>query len=112
MLDRAGVIVSVNDAWREFSAANDGNGSRTGVGMSYLAVCDAAGDDEYAVEVGSAIRAAAAGDLPAPATIVVPCHAPTVERWYDVLISPRLNRNFSTIGVAVTLTLRAARPKH
>lgn len=110
MLDRTGVIVSVNDAWREFSAANGGNGSRTGVGMSYLAICDAAGDDVHAREVSAAIRAAAGGDLPSPITIVVPCHSPAVQRWYDVLVSPRLNRQFRTIGVAVTLTLRASAP--
>ncbi len=110
MLDRTGVIISVNDAWREFSTANGGNGSRTGVGMSYLAVCDAAEDDEYAREVAAMIRAAAAGDLSAPVIITVPCHAPAVQRWYDVLISPRWNRRFRVIGVAVTLTLRAAAP--
>ena len=107
MLDRTGVIVSVNDAWRDFSAANGGNSSRTGVGMSYLAVCDAAGDDVHAHAVAAAIREAASGDLPAPVTIVVPCHSPQVQRWYDVLVSPRLNRKFRTVGVAVTLSLRA-----
>ena len=110
MLDRTGVIVSVNDAWREFSASNGGNGSRTGVGMSYLSVCDAAADDVHAREVGAAIRAAAGGDLPAPISIVVPCHAPAVQRWYDVLVSPRLNRQFRTVGVAVTLTQRMSGP--
>jgi hypothetical protein len=109
MLDRTGVITSVNDAWREFSAANGGNGSRTGVGMSYLAVCDAAGDDINARQVAAAIRAAASGDLPAPVTMVIPCHAPEVLRWYDVLVAPRLDRRFRTIGVVVTLSLRTAR---
>ncbi len=112
MLDRAGVIISVNDAWREFCAANGGNGSRTGVGMSYLAVCDAAGDDMNARQAAAAIRAAASGDLPGPVNIVVPCHAPAVLRWYDMLVSPRLDRRFRTVGVAVTLTLRAARAVH
>ncbi len=109
MLDRAGVITSVNDAWREFSAANGGHGSRTGVGMSYLAVCDAAGDDINARQVAASIRAAASGDLPTPVNMVIPCHAPEVLRWYDVLVSPRLDRRFRTVGVAVTLSLRTAR---
>jgi hypothetical protein len=60
-------------------------------------------------QVAAAIRAAASGDLPTPVNIVIPCHAPAVQRWYDVLVSPRLDRRFRTVGVAVTLSLRAAR---
>jgi len=106
MLDRRGVIVSVNDAWRAFSAANGGNGCRTGVGVSYLAVCDAAAGDPYADRVAAAIRQAAAGDLPGPQSVLVPCHAPSRQRWYDILVSPRWNRRFRPVGVAVTVSLR------
>ncbi len=106
MLDRCGVIVSVNDAWRAFSAANGGNSSRTGVGVSYLSVCDAATGDPYADQVASAIRQAAAGDLPGPLSVLVPCHSPTRQRWYDVLVSPRWNKRFRPVGVAVTVSLR------
>lgn len=106
MLDRCGVIVSVNDAWRAFSAANGGNSSRTGVGVSYLSVCDAAVGDPYAEQVAAAIRQAAAGDLPGPLSVLVPCHAPTLQRWYDILVSPRWNKRFRPVGVAVTVSLR------
>lgn len=106
MLDRCGVIVSVNDAWRAFSAANGGNSSRTGVGVSYLSVCDAAVGDPYADQVAAAIRQAAAGDLPGPLSVLVPCHAPTRQRWYDILVSPRWNKRFRPVGVAVTVSLR------
>ncbi|MGS0684703.1 hypothetical protein ACVBEQ_06080 [Nakamurella sp. GG22] len=106
MLDRCGVIVSVNDAWRAFSAANGGNSSRTGVGVSYLSVCDAAVGDPYADQVAAAIRQAAAGALPGPLSVLVPCHSPTRNRWYDVLVSPRWNKRFRPVGVAVTVSLR------
>lgn len=106
MLDRCGVIVSVNDAWREFSAANGGNSSRTGVGVSYLSVCEAAAGDPYADHMAAAIKRAAAGDLPGPLSVLVPCHAPTRLRWYDVLVSARWNKQFRPVGVAVTVSLR------
>ena len=44
LLDRHGVIVAVNDAWRAFSAENGGDSTRTGIGVSYLDVCDSADD--------------------------------------------------------------------
>lgn len=41
-LDEAGVIVAVNQAWRDFAAANDGRTDRVHEGTSYLLVCEQA----------------------------------------------------------------------
>jgi anti-anti-sigma factor len=110
LLDRDGVIVWVNDAWRDFAAANGGDLSRAGTGVSYLDVCAAAGDDPTARDVAAAIRAALAGDLPEPAEIEMPCHSPRAGRWYDVLISARHGDNGRLLGGTVTLSL--ARSQH
>ncbi|MBF0259594.1 MAG: hypothetical protein HQK62_12280 [Desulfamplus sp.] len=45
IVSKTGDIVAVNDAWKNFSEQNDGDPSRTGVGMNYLAVCKAAGEN-------------------------------------------------------------------
>lgn len=42
VLDETGTIVSVNKAWRTFAVGNGANPKRTGEGVNYLAVCDAA----------------------------------------------------------------------
>jgi anti-anti-sigma factor len=111
LLDRDGVIAWVNQAWRAFAAANGGDPARTGAGVSYLQICAAAGDDPAAAEAAAAIRAALAGDLPAPLTIGVPCHSPATERWFDVLISSRYADDGRRQGATVTLSLARSRPQ-
>lgn len=62
VLDERGIIVSVNDAWRSAAHANALQARDAGVGASYLAVCERAGDREpVAREVGSALRDMLAG---------------------------------------------------
>jgi anti-anti-sigma factor len=111
LLDRDGVIAWVNQAWQAFAAANGGDPGRTGRGVSYLQACAAAGDDRVAQEVVGAIRAALAGDLPGPLTVEVPCHSPVTERWFDVLISSRLDDHGRCLGATVTLSLARSQPR-
>jgi PAS domain S-box-containing protein len=103
LVDRSGTIVAVNDAWTAFGAANGGDPDRSGVGCSYLAVCDGA-DDRHAREVARALHNALAGDLPAPARVALPCHAPGTPRWFDVLISSRYDDLGACVGGTVTLS--------
>jgi hypothetical protein len=97
LVDRAGVIVWVNPAWKDFSRQNGGDPARTGVGMSYLDCCDKA-HDPLAEQVAAAIRTAVQGDLPAPMTILIPCHSSRAARWFDVLISSRLDDQGTSLG--------------
>ena len=64
LLDLDGRIVCVNDAWSRFCADNGGDTTRCGVGVSYLDVCDRAGDDTMAVQVAASVRVALSGDAP------------------------------------------------
>lgn len=107
LLDELGVIVAVNDAWRDFAHRNGGDQARTGVGVSYLAAC-ASGDDEASRDVARAIRAALGGDLPAPRTVAIACDAPHQRRTFDVLVSARLAEDGRLLGATVTLAERAA----
>ncbi len=110
LLDRHGVIVSVNHAWRAFATANQGDPSRTGPGVCYLEACAAAGDDPVALAVAAAIRQALEGDLPCPLSIEVPCHSPDSARWFDMLISTRLDDDGQHLGATVTLALARWQP--
>ncbi len=103
VLDRDGVVTSVNRAWREFSAANGGDPERTGVGMSYVATCAAAHGDPWADLVGSVLHLAVDGDLPAPALLTVPCHSPDTSRWFEVSVASRYGDNGRCCGATVTL---------
>jgi len=108
LLDRVGVIVAVNGAWEAFSRDNDGDPARTGVGMSYLQVCTAAAGDAAADQAAAAIRAALAGDLPAPLSMQIPCDAPNVPRWFDLLVSSRMDDRGRCVGATVTLSRTVA----
>lgn len=103
LLDTAGVIVWVDQAWHDFCVANGGDPAQAGVGRSFLALCDAAGDPHSAT-VAAAIRAALQGDLPAPARVEVPCDAPERPRVFDVLISTRRDDRGAVLGATVTLS--------
>lgn len=110
LLDRDGVIVSVNDAWRAFAAANGGDQASTGPGVSYLDVC-AVADDPVAGQAADAIRDALAGRLPGSLTVEVPCHSPRTERWFDMLISARRDSDGQHLGATVTLSLTRAQTR-
>jgi len=110
LLDRSGVIVSVNEAWQAFALANGGDPERVGRGVSYLDVCAAAGDDPVAAQVAAAIRGALAGDLPGPLAVEVPCHSPRTARWFHMLMSPRQDDSGTCLGVTITLSLARSRP--
>ncbi len=105
LLDADGVIVWVDEAWSAFCLANGGDPDRAGSGVSYLALCDAAAPtDRHSAAVAAAIRAALRGDLPAPARVEVPCHAPERPRFFDVLISSRRDDRGDVLGATVTLS--------
>jgi signal transduction histidine kinase len=102
LLDVDGVIVEANEAWSAFSEQNGGEASRTGVGSSYLAACEAATDPGTA-QVAAAIRAAIAGELLGPVSVRIPCDAPGVPRSFDVFVSSRPGPTGRSIGATVSL---------
>lgn len=103
LLDRTGVIVWTNRAWDDFCRANGGDPRRAGVGLSYLAICEAA-DDQPSADLARSIRAAVRGGLPVPARTVVSCPGPSRPRAFDTLVSTRLDDDGRTLGAMVTLS--------
>ncbi len=110
LLDRHGVIVGVNQAWQGFCQANGGDPNRAGVGVSYLDICAASEGNRSADRVAGAIRAALRGELPAPEHVEVPCHSQHLSRWFDTLVSSRLDDDGRCLGATVTFTLALATP--
>jgi PAS domain S-box-containing protein len=86
VLDHTGVILAVNQAWREFAAAN--GGGDIGVGDDYLGVCEAAAaTDPVAAEVAAALRDMLHGRRDSY-ECVYPCHTPDRQRWLSVRLRP------------------------
>jgi PAS domain S-box-containing protein len=93
ILDKDGVIVSVNDAWKKFADSNrleNGEPPRhTDVGSSYIAVCqESSGDDsELAAEVFEGIRSVLNGSQKS-FSIEYPCHSSDTQRWFFMMAEP------------------------
>ena len=88
VLDGDGVVLLVNEAWREFGRQN-GAGASCGVGSDYLGVCErsSATGDEIAAVVEAAIRAVLEGHAPR-AALDYPCHSPDQQRWFSLRVQP------------------------
>ncbi len=89
VLDRSGTIIAVNTAWRMFALDNGGLPETTGVGVSYLEVCDraAAGGCLDAAEVLIGLRSVLAGET-VESDHEYPCPSPSVGRWFTSRITP------------------------
>ena len=83
VIDKNGMIVAVNRAWRTFADENPPKSRRVGLGANYLQVCqDASGPgSEGATQFASGVESV----LNAGAELFqmeYPCHSPTQNRWF------------------------------
>lgn len=84
VLDRSGVILSVNKGWQQFGAENNAPSSLcAGVGLNYLEVCrTAAGlDADLARQCLAGLEAVLSG-AQASFDLAYPCDSPTQRRWF------------------------------
>lgn len=84
IIDEAGVICYVNQAWIDFGVANEClTPPPEWVGINYLQVCDtgAQSGDEYGALVSNLIRHVMTASIES-AYLDYPCHSPTEKRWY------------------------------
>jgi len=93
VLDHAGIIVAVNQPWRQFALENGREPGQpvpgTDVGADYLAACRdgtgrSAGDDGLAACNG--IQAVLDGA--AAFRLEYPCHSPDQQRWFSMAVTP------------------------
>lgn len=83
ILDKAGTIVAVNDAWTRFGQNNGGRDSATGVGANYLDACRSAHGDEgrMAEQAYRGIREVIQKHRET-FSLEYPCHAGSTKRWF------------------------------
>jgi|GEM_PF-2215245 len=105
VLDPRGIIITINEPWRTFAAANPGNcghAPRTGVGTNYLDVCDESAS-QGCVEAATAavgIRQVLDGTAVRFA-FEYPCHSPEEQRWFLMSVT-RLSHQSGGVVVAHT----------
>jgi PAS domain S-box-containing protein len=85
LLDASGIILAVNEAWRDFAAANAPLNRNLGEGANYFSICEAAtgADASIARQALDGLKAVARGDIP-EFTLEYPCHSPEVQRWFEL----------------------------
>jgi PAS domain S-box-containing protein len=92
ILDRHGVIVEVNEGWRQFARANGFQGNTYGVGEPYLRHCSGEaepGDNcSTARSVLEGLSAVLAGER-SQFMHDYPCHSPQENRWFRLVVTPR-----------------------
>ncbi|PKW26551.1 EAL domain-containing protein [Phycicoccus duodecadis] len=92
-VDAESTIVAVNQAWRDFTAANGGTDTECGVGVSYLGACDGAAGDITdpdhleATLMAQGLRHVLAGSLDHFRHDYA-CHSPSESRWFTGQFSP------------------------
>ena len=88
VLDSAGTILAINQAWRNFGSANGAHASDIAEGINYLDVCDktsgAAASSAAAVAAG--IRDVLAG-VRLEFSTEYGCHSATEQRWFYLKVS-------------------------
>ena len=112
VLNEAGTVIAVNQAWKNFAAANrrvDSDGVRLestdtecfGEGVNYLAVCERATGPEAseAAEFAAGIRAVLRGQLSEYST-EYECHSSDEQRWFIGRITRFLHNGVSQVVVA------------
>jgi diguanylate cyclase (GGDEF)-like protein/PAS domain S-box-containing protein len=89
LLDGHGVVISVNQSWREFAAANAFVGPACGVGLNYLDVCEGArGNDQLqARQAAAGIRSVLEG-VAGSFSLEYPCDSAAQRRWFLMTVTP------------------------
>jgi diguanylate cyclase (GGDEF)-like protein len=93
VINPAGEIVFINDAWVEFSEKNGGDLSTCGIGANYFEVC------KQNMEVYEGLRAVLSGRLK-QFTSEYPCHSDDEKRWFLLQITPLIDQQIQ--GAVVT----------
>lgn len=103
LLDSDGKIIDINEAWRHFGGQNNSNDPGFGIGMNYLAICEAATGQcsEGAGEAAAGLRQVLAGETEVFA-LEYPCHGPDQQRWFRVTFN-RLAANPAVPGGTVAM---------
>ena len=89
LLDSRGLIISVNEGWRRFSAPNGEQGAGHPMGVNYLDICDSArgegSSDAHAAAAG--VRSVLAGEA-RRFEIDYSCDSGTNQRWFQLTVTP------------------------
>ena len=102
LIDHEGVVLSVNDGWRGFAESGGLQSSTCGVGQNYLEICEQAEGKcaEEAIHSAAGIRAVLTGAV-REFSVEYPCHSPTEQRWFQLMVAPLGKKEGHPVGAAI-----------
>jgi PAS domain S-box-containing protein len=108
LLDSRGVIIAVNDAWKNYGTINAAQGINFCVNQNYVEICEQVqgegAEDAHASARG--IREVLEGAV-TNFTLEYPCHSPTERRWFQLIAAPvREGANAGAVVMHVDITAR------
>lgn len=91
LIDHEGKIVLVNEAWKEFGAANGNKDPQYGIGLNYLGACTSAvgKDSEEAESANKGVTEVLQG-IKSEFSLDYPCHSLNDKRWFRLIARPVL----------------------
>jgi DNA-binding CsgD family transcriptional regulator len=102
ILDAAGTIVAVNDAWKDFARQNGLRVPHFAIGSRYLRYCRS--EEPRSRRFAKELRALLAGKLDL-LTFIYPCHSPSEKRWFSLIgfpLSPDKQAGVALLHVNLT----------
>jgi PAS domain S-box-containing protein len=109
VLDTKGVIITVNNAWKQFAQDNDAPDlAQTSLGVSYRDVCATAVGQPNGDEAGAAwagIEAVLNKQL-STFSLDYPCDSPTQKRWFRMCVHPMTPPATGAVVVHENITQR------
>jgi DNA-binding CsgD family transcriptional regulator len=112
ILNPSGIIVAVNDTWKDFARQNGLRLPNFGVGLNYLQFCESGG---LYPSLGAAdLKELLAGQKKL-LTLIYPCDSPTKKRWFSLIglqLSPDKPAGVALLHINLTDTLPAPAGAH
>jgi PAS domain S-box-containing protein len=108
VLDQAGTITAVNQAWEQFGRENGSPSlAQSSIGLNYLDVCRQAMGEEATLARAAlqGIQAVLSGSQ-SLFTLEYPCHAPEGMRWFVMRVTPFLGGHSSVVVTHENITER------
>lgn len=96
LLNDKGVIIEVNDSWRMFASENEYAHNECGIGLNYIEICrKATGKDKKQGEAVAKGIEAVIKKRQTEFVLEYPCHSPTRDRWFRMIVSPLHHATYS-----------------
>lgn len=96
LLDSKGYIIDINNAWLNFSDKNGFIGNTYGIGDNYLRISDDEQDanSEHKKNIRDGISAVLGRKIK-EFIYEYPCHSPTDQRWFRMIVTPLQEEEYS-----------------